>query len=332
MVLRLARILYWLLALGLLGLVLFQVDLAAAWDQAWQVGWGMLWLLALYFAAFLIDSYTWQMALVEVSLGPRWLYRTWKVRMVGEVFNTVIPAAGFGGEPVKAELLKKHYGIDYRAGAASLILAKTINTLALVLFLAVGFALMWGAPQLGSAFHWVAAAGLGAFALGAWLFYAVQRWQASSLAGTWLAGFRFARRFDDALHHVRDMDERLMRFYTRYKGRFAGALFLAWVNWALGAVEIYYTLLFLGHPVTLAEAWIIESATQLVRAGAFFIPAGIGAQEGTFLVILAAMTGSPTLGAAVAVVRRFREVLWLVWGALLGFLFTKARLVIPTGQ
>jgi uncharacterized protein (TIRG00374 family) len=322
MVLRLAKFAYLLFGVGLLVLVAVQVDLGEVWDEARRVGWGMLWLLLLYFAAFLIDSYTWQMALVEVPLGPRWLYRTWKVRMVGEVFNTVIPAAGMGGEPVKAELLKKYYGIGYRESMASLILGKTINTVAMVLFLAMGFVLMWGIPQLGPAFHWVAGLGLGAFAVGTWLFYAVQRWRISSLAGTWLARFRVARRLEDVLHHIHDMDERLVRFYTRYRLRFVLALVLAWLNWVLGAVEIYYMMEFLGRPVSLAEAWVIESAAQLVRAGAFLIPAGIGAQEGTFLVVLTAMTGSPALGAAVAVVRRFREVLWLAWGVLLGFLFS----------
>ena len=325
MVIRLAKFAYLLFGIGLLALVAVQVDLAEVWDEAWRVGWGMLWLLFLYFLAFVIDSYTWQMALVEVPLGLRWFYRTWKIRMVGEVFNTVIPAGGMGGEPVKVELLKKYYGIGYREGTASLILGKTINTLAMVLFLAVGFVLMWGIPQLGPAFRWVAGLGLAAFAVGTWLFYAVQRWKVSSLAGTWLARFRFARKLEAVLHHIHDMDERLVRFYTRYRLRFALAMGLAWLNWVLGAVEIYYTLQFLGKPVSLAEAWVIESAAQLVRAGAFLIPAGIGVQEGTFLVVLAAMTGSSTLGAAVAVVRRFREALWLAWGAFLGFLFTFKR-------
>ena len=82
------------------------------------------------------------MTLVSVPLDGRWLYRAWKVRMVGEVFNSVVPAAGMGGEPVKAVLLKKYYGVGYRQATASLILAKTINTIALVIFLTVGFALM----------------------------------------------------------------------------------------------------------------------------------------------------------------------------------------------
>jgi hypothetical protein len=52
----------------------------------------------------------------------------------------------------------------------------------------------------------------------------------------------------------------------------------------------------LGHPITFTDAWIIEAMAQLVRAGTFFIPSSIGAQEATFTVVCSAITGTPSLG------------------------------------
>ncbi len=210
--------------------------------------------------------------------------------MVGEVFNTVVPAAGMGGEPVKAVLLKKYYGIGYREATASLILAKTINLVSLVIFLGIGFALIWATPKLPMSYKVVAGAGLAAFAVGIGLFVAVQRYRITSLAGTWAARTALGRRLEDVLHHIHDMDERLVTFYTRHHRRFFIAVVLAFVNWALGVAEIYYVMVFLGHPVSWADAWIIESV--------------------------------PELGVAVAVVRRIREVIWLLWGVVLGWLFS----------
>ncbi len=90
----------------------------------------------------------------------------------------------------------------------------------------------------------------------------------------------------------------------------------------LGVAEVYFAMMFLGHPITLAEAWVIEAAAQLVRAGVFFIPAGIGAQEGAFLLVCSAVTGVPVLGIAVALVRRVRELVWIVWDSLLGAMYS----------
>ncbi len=313
---------YLLVGLALLAAVLAGIDMAEVVERVVQVGWGIGVLLGLYLAAFVIDSFTWQMALLEVPLNGRWLYRTWKARMVGEAFNAVVPAAGMGGEPVKAALLKKYYGIDYRQGTASLFLGKTINMIALVVFLAGGFALMLGSPLLPGSFKLLAGVGLAAVTLGTFVFFIVQRLKITSLAGTWLSRRRLARRIEGILEHVRDMDGRLASFYRHRRGRFAGAVALALVNWLIGIAEIYYTMAFLGHPVTLVDAWIIEAVAQLVRTGTFFIPASIGAQEGAFLLVSGAMTGSPSLGVAVALVRRFREVLWILWGFALASLFS----------
>ncbi len=118
------------------------------------------------------------------------------------------------------------------------------------------------------------------------------------------------------------MDQRLIGFYTKSRGRFAVAMALAFVNWLLGVVEVYYALLFLGHPVSWTGAWVIEAAAQLVRTGAFFIPAAIGAQEGTFLLLCGAVTGSATLGFSVAIIRRLREIIWILWGFALGSLYS----------
>lgn len=322
---RFLKAIYLSVGVVILVLVLAEADVSEAWATALRVGWGMTAILAIYFVAFAIDSFTWHLALVNVPIETAWVYRTWKVRMVGEAFNTVIPAAGFGGEPVKAYLFRKHYGIGYLDGYASLILGKTVNMLALVAFLAAGFALMLRSPTLPAAYGTIAGVGLAAFAVGVLLFFAVQRLKVTTLAGTALSRRLLGRRLGTVLHHVRDMDERLHGFYTRHRGRFLAALLLAFANWLLGAGEIYATMWFLGHPVSASDAWIIESVAQLVRAGSFFIPAHLGVQEGAFLLVYAAMTGSPTLGVAVAFVRRFRELLWVLWGFALGSVYALGR-------
>ena len=319
---RLLKFLYLLVGLVLLVLVLSEVEIAEVVARVGQVGWGFAAALGIYLVAFLIDSFSWQMTLLSVPLSLRWLYRIWKVRMVGEMFNAVMPAAGMGGEPVKAVLLKKHYGVGVREATASLILAKTINMIALVVFLTFGFALMLASPALPDAHKLVAGFGLAACGLGTASLFLLQRLKISSITGSWISRTRLGTPVSHVLHHLHDMDARLVTFYVRHRRRFAFAVGIAFVNWLLGVLEIFYATAFLGNPVSLTEAWIIEAVAQLVRFGTFFIPASIGAQEGAFLLVLTAITGSPGLGVAVAVVRRIRELVWISWGLALGALFT----------
>ena len=57
-----------------------------------------------------------------------------------------------------------------------------------------------------------------------------------------------------------------------------------------------------------------------MRAGFFFIPASLGATEAVMVLVYDALLGRPSLGFAVALIRRGRELLWIAWGLWLGWL------------
>ena len=308
--------LLFLAGLGLLTFIIAEIDLAETWRLLSGVGIGIFLILFIYFLAFLIDTFTWQLTIKYVPLSPLWIYRFFQMRLAGEAFNNITPLAGMGGEVVKAVLLKKYYGIAYGDGVASLILAKTINVLALILFLAIGFWFVLGSPDLSPNYKSVAGAGLGALAVGVGLFFLFQRAKMVSLIGEYFSRHALIAWAAAALRHVEAVEDKLVAFYSALRGRFFCALIFALLNWILGVVEIYYIMKFIGYPISLVDAWIIEAVAQLVRAGTFFIPASIGVQEGAILTIGAALTGSPTAGFAAAIIRRVREVIWIAWGII----------------
>ena len=225
-----------------------------------------------------------------------------------------------GGEAVKAIMLKNLYGISYRDGTASLILAKTMIVVGLVAFLTVGFALMQGSPKLDDTYKFVSGAGLFAFGLGATLFVLVQRYKIASLAGTALGRSKWFAKINMLLQILDQVEDRLIHFYTRRPNRLVTVFILSFINWVLGIFEIWLVMDLIGHPISLTDAWIIETVAQLVRSATFFIPASIGAQEGAFLVVGAAITGQPSFGLTVALARRIREIVWTMWGLAVFFL------------
>lgn len=325
------RLIYLLLGLALLVWVVTLTDLMEVWAHGRKLGWGLGVVLAIYFTAFLIDSLSWQLTFVTLGFGGSWGVQLWKVRMVGEAVNGATPFAALGGEPVKAMLLKRHYGMAYAESVATLVLARTTNLLALMVFLAVGFALMMNSALLPAGYTASAGIGLAALGIGVVLFFLVQRFKVSSAAGRWLARGRLGAWLDRALGHIHDLEDRLVGFYGGHRLRFAAAFALALLNWMIGTAELYATLWFLGRPVTIAEAWIIESGAQLVRAATFFIPASIGAQEGAFLLLCGAITGEGALGLAVALIRRLREIVWIAWGFALGWRYSSLAPQSGTG-
>ena len=319
------KFLYLAFGAALLFVVVTQIDVGEVLRLTFQIGWGMAIILGLHCLSFLADVFAWQLTLPGVPLDRRWLWRLWKARMIGETFNTVIPAAGLGGEPLKAVLLNQHYGIDYRESIASLILSQTIIVIALVIFLAGGFIFMLRAPEVPLSLDIIAGVGLAGIILAIALIVALQHFRLISILGARLKGWRVGQRIEAVLHHVRDVEERLFVFYAHYRARFAAALVFSFIPWLIGVPEIYYAAAFIGHPISFVDAWIIEAAVQMVRAGLSVVPMGIGAQEGIFLGIVSLLTGSPPLGAALALVRRGRELVWILWGAAVGLAFFPLR-------
>jgi uncharacterized membrane protein YbhN (UPF0104 family) len=105
--------------------------------------------------------------------------------------------------------------------------------------------------------------------------------------------------------------------WARYRCRLAAtyrarpttiALWWRSVGWLAGTGEIWLIFYVLGHPISLLEATMYESLVQAVRSAAFFIPGGLGLQEGAFLTLAMTVGVGPELGLAAALVRRAREI------------------------
>ena len=304
----------------LFGVIIAETNFGDALARLAQFGWGLAIILAIYLATFSMDALTWLITLRAAPLNLRWFSRLWRIRLAGEAFNMTVPAGGMGGEPVKAVLLKKRYDIGYQEGVASLLMSKTVNTLVLVLFLSIGFFLMLRHTAIPETYVVAGGFGLAALAFGIFSFFAIQRFQISSILTGKLGRWPLFQSIVEKLDYIREVENHFLEFYSRDKLRFTGAMALGFLSWAVGVLEIYYALEFLGHPVSLPEAWIIESMTQMVRAGSFFIPASIGAQDGALVLMCTAITGSPELGVAVALVRRMREIIWIASGFALASL------------
>ena len=311
-VFRFAKLLFLLVGLALLGVVLWKTDLHQLWQQMVRVGFGgmaaVMLVYALYFAA---DAVSWHIVLPAVPLERRWLARMFAVRMIGEAYNNITPTASLGGEPVKAWLLKSHWDIALRDSAASLVIAKTTSMFSLVAFVGVGVAMLLQHERVTAGHKLVAGLGFAFIVLSALVFFLMQHLRLSTCLARWLRGSRFGVRLSSVIAAAEDIDRQFAAFYRGHGTRLAWSVVFAMANWVLGAFEVYLIMAFVGYPLSFAEVWMIECMVQLVRTIAFFIPAGLGAQEGAFLIAVGALTGVPSAGVATALVRRCRDVLWI---------------------
>lgn len=276
----------------------------AAFDHA---GWALLWLLPFHAFPLLLDVMGWRALLAPRDpnrrAGVPFLF--W-VATVREACNRLLPVANIGGEIVGIRLVKwKH--LDGAAVAASVVMEVLLTLVSQYVFAALGILLLIGLTQHIGTLNAVLGALAASLPLPIGLVLLLRHGKPFSrieaLAGKLMGG---PSRFTELLDGSR-LDHEVRSLYAQPL-RLAVACFWQVAGFVAGSFESWLALRLLGHPISVGDAIAIEAATQAVRHIIFFVPAGLGVQEGG-LVLFGNIIGLPADAAiALSLVKRAREV------------------------
>ena len=312
---------YLLLGLGLLtlSLLVWHIGPGNIYDAAAQLGpTALIAILIPSVIMYVLEAYGWKMTLGPSAKDvPFW--RVLGIRTAGEVVNMTTPTAYVGGEPLKAYLLQK-YHVPMVEGLASVVIAKTTMTIAQVLFILIAIALsFWVLGSNGSSGQLVAAGllsvGLLLFGIAAFLF--VQRhglftWMLQMLRKL---GFRIGF-LEVREEKLKSLDHIILNFYTHHQSRFYTSTGFYFLGWLAEALEVFVIISYLGGPANLLSAISIGGLSVFIKGGTFFIPGSLGAQDGGNLLLLKAFGYSDITGITFALLRRFRELVWIGIGLI----------------
>jgi len=296
------------MGLALLGVLVARNDPAEIFGSIARMSW---WFgIVLVFPVTLVmifDTLGWRFAFTRDRVPFSTL--AW-VRLAGEAFNLTTPTAALGGEAIKAWLLRGHVALD--ESIPSIVVAKTTIMIGQAFFLLVGLGLAWHstltAPSLLVAMLGLFAIevlGLGGFVI-------------AQTRGMFGRGHRLLERLGlrppGRGTTVSRVDHGLAWFYRREPVRLTLSIAFHFVAWALGAIEAFLILRFLGLPVSFTTATVIEAFGTGVRFVTFMIPGSVGALEGSYAATFTALGLSPAQGVSFGLARRLRELAWVAAG------------------
>lgn len=315
--------------LVVLGRAMWQADLGRAMSMVEQAGpWIALCLLP-YLLILALDTAGWRQVFVAVRGGIPYS-RLLAVRLSCEAVNVGLPGGAVWSETIAPGLLHRHFGMSLRESIAALATKKWLLMLGHAFYIFVGFVFgyslleSWSPAMLGhGGLPWLVLLS-GALPLAAAVFMwsmlcrgAVAHWLHAALAKIPVFGLASAmerrqRQFLDA--------SAVLGQYTSASRAFglpATLLFLA--SWLMEAVEAYVILRLLGVEVGFVEVMAFDGVLSVVRSLAFFTPGGLGVQDLGFLFFFDAMglPGGAAAGAAFVIIKRSKELFWVLVGALL---------------
>lgn len=272
-------------------------------------GWRLLWLVPVHIVPLACYGIAWGSLLAGAD-RPGNAYLTWGA-IVRESVAGLLPVARIGGEVVGVRLLVRRQ-VPVERASASVIVELSLTIAAQTVFAAVGLALlatqskagrMGGAVRVVSIALVVSVAALPAF------IFVVRRW------GRPVFGFalRMVERLGGATRESTEagaaqFHDALERLFSDRRALAAcGAWQLA--GFFLQSLEPWVMLRIVGAPATVRGAIVLESMTNAVQSALFLVPAGLGTQEGSFLLFGAALGLSPQIALALSLARRVRQLL-----------------------
>lgn len=281
--------------------------------------------------AFFVETMGWKLTF-GVSGAPVRFLPLLRVRVIAEALTQSLPAGVAFAESIKPLLLRKHCGLVVARSLAGMTGRKVLILIAqsayIVLLAGLGFGALesLGRRAFGLAHLGVVAVVAGSVLGALGVTTALTLRQSSVAQGI----FRLLARVPSA--KLRALLAARERAFTSTDGAVSAlfrtkparlalptAFFLG--GWLMESIETWVLLHVLGAHPSFVTIGAIEVVVSLARNIVFVVPAGLGVQDLGYVSCLAAI-GIPdaaTAGAAFVLLKRGKELLWILVGyALLG--------------
>ena len=278
------------------------------------IGWGLIPITLFHLIPFTLSALAWR-ELLPAASRPHTVTVIW-IRWIRESINTLLPVASIGGDVASMRLVHLR-GVPGAQAASSVIVDTTVGVTTQVIFVLSGVALFLTRSTDRNS---LLVAGAVLLAMGL-LLVGIAAFVILQHRGLFAGSAKFARRlipakwFSALTARAPMIDDSVVATYRNGPIMLRASL-LRLVGWAAGAGEVWLVMQFLGQPIGVADAYILESLSSGVRAATFMVPGALGTLEGSY-VLFGAMFGLPADTAlAISLSKRVQELAFGVPGLL----------------
>lgn len=291
--------------------------------------WYLLLVLVPYFITSVFDTLGWRSTFPHIGREVSFA-KLLSVRLMAEAMLMSLPGGTALAESLKPLLLNRRCGVPISEGIATGVMRNSFLSMGHAIYVVASVVL--GYPMLVQGSETIIGMpGLPFVILGASV-------TVLSLFGTVVAVFLYGS-LAERLHRtllkvpfkrvrqwlieqeekILDIDRQFSKFRRLSLRDVLGSVSLFLVAWFFETVETFLIMKLLGIELGFVEILALESALSFLRSIIVFLPAGIGVQDYGYVAFLEGfgVADSATLGAAFVLVKRGKEVFWIVVGYIL---------------
>lgn len=228
------------------------------------------------------------------------------LRCVREGINNLLPVAQVGGEVMSSRLLARR-GLGLKHAAAATICDLTIELLSQVVFTLSGLVMLLFLVKRTAVTDRLLESALVLLAIGGGVF--ISQWL-GAVAFIEKLLIRIAAHLGwSGVDGIRGLNKEVLALYKSGRNAVTG-LILQFCAWALGAVEVWLILHFMGHGCSLATGFVIEGVGEAAKSAGFAVPGALGVSEGGYIMVGSLFGMPPAVAIALSLIKRLREIAW----------------------
>jgi uncharacterized protein (TIRG00374 family) len=290
-----------------------------------------------------IDAFGWKKLLpVHIrrpeSTSIHAFWQVLRVRIASEAVVNTVPLGSVISDPLKAWMLRKYVGISTASGIASValrtfLLAESQSFIVLIVSIA-GFgwlsAMSEGFIYKDSLVWFSLSISILALIIYTGLIIASCSGSLTKAIHRKLSKIKIARFRDwilDREKYFQELNNELATFANERRKTLFYVVILYVFLWSMEGVETYIILHYLGVSVSFSEAYAVEAICSFIRSVAVILPSGLGAQDAGYVAFLNGMGESQPVAVAFVLIKRLRQLVWVVAGGLLLLAFRRSGTV-----
>lgn len=301
--------------------LLFAVGLTLFFYLIWRIGFDVLlanisrfgiWFLAILAVGalwLLLQTCAW--GIIQNTFFKKVPFPAlFRIKIIGDALNVLLPSASLGGEAARAYLLKR--AVPLKEGIPSVVFDKTVEFVASTVFLASALLLGSLFVHLPEGLLAPTVICLAVTAAGTVLLIVFSVRGVCATLARITARWPRARKWVEARkEHLEALDENLRLLYRKGHFKTAAAVGLHFLGRVAGAAEVLIVLRVLGVPVSPVQALFIYSVIVIINTAFFILPGQWGVTESAGMLLLEALGQPAAIGLSLGVIRRIRKLVFV---------------------
>ncbi|MEI6667455.1 MAG: lysylphosphatidylglycerol synthase transmembrane domain-containing protein [Acidobacteriota bacterium] len=292
---------------GFLVYLVHRIGLDVVWGNLTHFGWWFLLTCAMGASWLLLQAAAWW-TVQDAYFARVRLAVLFRVKIISDSFNLLLPSASLGGDAMRAFLIRAHAPL--RDGVPGVLFDKTVEFAASVVFLTTGLVLGLLFLHLPRALLIPAGISVAITAAGTVaLVILLRRGVTARLQKVGSRVPRAAEWIASKHSQLLAVDENLRLLYSGRITRALPPLMLHLGSRLVGVLEFLLVLRVLGAPVTLLQALFISTIVTIGNTVFFLLPGQWGAMESVHILVVQSLGYPPAIGLSLSIIRRIRRLL-----------------------